>query len=59
MKWLFIYSMGTTHRLSESLGGLPSAEFIGFNDTSTLGIRRREGTEPDAAVAWILAGWQA
>jgi hypothetical protein len=48
MKWLFIYSMGATHHLSERLGGLPSSEFIEFNDASTLEIRPREGTEPDA-----------
>jgi hypothetical protein len=59
VKWLFIYSRGNTNRLSERLGALPSAKFIGFNDTSTLEIRRREGTEPDAGLAWILAGWQA
>jgi hypothetical protein len=59
MKWLFIYSMGTTHCLSERLGGLPSSEFIEFNDASTLEIRPWEGTEPDAGLAWILAGWQA
>jgi hypothetical protein len=51
--------MGTTHRLSERLGGLPSSEFIEFNDASTLEIRPQEGTEPDAGLAWILAGWQA
>jgi hypothetical protein len=51
--------MGTTHHLSEHLGGLPSSEFIEFNDALTLEIRPWEGTESDAGLAWILAGWQA
>jgi hypothetical protein len=51
--------MGPTNCLSQHLGGLPSSEFIEFNDASTLGIRCWEGTEPHAGLAWILAGWQA
>jgi hypothetical protein len=54
---LFVNRILTADRAGTRIGSLDSPEFTGFNDTLIIGIRRREGTELDMGMAWILLCW--